>query len=129
MSIGRVSKIRLEIIALVGVLSVSIIIQAHSVGIVYDDAFITYRYAKNIAAGHGFVYNIGEKVLGTTTPLWTILLATGAVIGAKPEMFGPWLGIILNVVTFWLVYQFASQLMGDWRWGILALILLALDSD
>lgn len=129
MSIGRVSKIRMEIIALVGVLSVSIIIQAHSVGIVYDDAFITYRYAKNIAAGHGFVYNIGEKVLGTTTPLWTILLATGALVGAKPEMFGPWLGIILNVVTFWLVYQFASQLMGDWRWGILALMLLALDSD
>lgn len=43
---------------------------------VQDDAFITYRYAKNIANGHGFVYNLHEPpVLGTTTPLYTLWLA------------------------------------------------------
>ena len=42
----------------------------------YDDAFITYRYVRNLAAGRGFVYNVGEQHLGTTTPLYTILLAT-----------------------------------------------------
>jgi 4-amino-4-deoxy-L-arabinose transferase-like glycosyltransferase len=41
-----------------------------------DDAFITYRYARNIANGRGFVYNPGEPVLGTTTPLYTVLLAS-----------------------------------------------------
>lgn len=41
----------------------------------YDDPYITYRYAENIVSGHGFVYNIGEKVLSTTSPLFTILLA------------------------------------------------------
>ncbi len=40
-----------------------------------DDAFITFRIAKQIAAGNGFVYNIGERIYGTTTPLLTILLA------------------------------------------------------
>ncbi len=39
-----------------------------------DDAYITYRYAKNILDGAGFVYNPGEAVLGTTTPLYTLLL-------------------------------------------------------
>lgn len=39
-----------------------------------DDAFITYRYAYNLATGQGFVYNVGERVLGTTTPLLTLLL-------------------------------------------------------
>jgi len=39
-----------------------------------DDAWITYRYAQNILAGNGFVYNPGEQVLGTTTPLFTVLL-------------------------------------------------------
>ncbi len=43
-----------------------------------DDAYITYRYARNLAAGLGFVYNAGEWVLGTTTPLYTLLLAAGA---------------------------------------------------
>ena len=40
-----------------------------------DDAFITYRYAHQIARGNGFVYNLNEHVLGTTTPLYTLLLA------------------------------------------------------
>ena len=41
-----------------------------------DDAYITYRYARNIAEGKSFVYNASEAVLGTTTPLYTLLLAT-----------------------------------------------------
>ena len=40
----------------------------------YDDPYITYRYAKNISAGIGFVYNSGENILSTTTPLFTLLL-------------------------------------------------------
>lgn len=45
---------------------------------IYDDAFITYRYARNMAAGHGLVFNPGapwEPVLGTTAPGYAVLLA------------------------------------------------------
>ena len=41
----------------------------------YDDPFITYRYAENLRNGLGFVYNSGEKILSTTTPLFTLILA------------------------------------------------------
>ncbi len=40
-----------------------------------DDAFITYRYARNFAAGQGLVYNVGDSVLSTTAPLYAVLLA------------------------------------------------------
>jgi len=50
---------------------------------IVDDAFITFRYAANLAAGKGFVYNEGQRVLATTTPLYTILLSIGAML------FGP----------------------------------------
>lgn len=40
-----------------------------------EDAFITFRYAANLVRGDGFVFNPGERVLGTTTPLQTLLLA------------------------------------------------------
>lgn len=40
-----------------------------------DDAFITFRYARNLLEGHGLVYNAGESVLGTTTPAYAGLLA------------------------------------------------------
>jgi hypothetical protein len=44
-------------------------------GWAYDDPFITYRYAENLSRGLGLVYNRGESVLSTTTPLFTLLLA------------------------------------------------------
>jgi hypothetical protein len=48
----------------------------------YDDPFITYRYAVNLARGVGFVYNPGEYVLSTTTPLFTLLLASLSVFSS-----------------------------------------------
>ncbi|MFN7987977.1 MAG: hypothetical protein U0529_10920 [Thermoanaerobaculia bacterium] len=48
----------------------------------YDDAFITMRYARHLAAGDGLVYNPGERVLGTSTPLYAAMLAVpGAALG------------------------------------------------
>lgn len=38
-----------------------------------DDPFITYRYAANLLAGHGPVYNIGERVEGFSSPLHLLL--------------------------------------------------------
>lgn len=46
-----------------------------------DDALITFRYAENLVEGNGFVYNIGQRVLGTTTPLFTLLLSGLLSIG------------------------------------------------
>jgi hypothetical protein len=34
----------------------------------FDDAYITFRYAQNLASGRGLVFNPGEHVLGTTSP-------------------------------------------------------------
>lgn len=41
--------------------------------LVYDDAFITFTYARNLAAGHGFVYYPGDMVMGTTAPLYGLV--------------------------------------------------------
>jgi hypothetical protein len=64
-----------------------------------DDAFITFRYARNILAGNGFVYNPGEHVLGTTTPFYTILLTgTGAFLGGTQAPF-PQIALALNALA------------------------------
>ena len=47
----------------------------------FDDSFITYRYASNLAAGEGFVFSPGERVLGTSTPLWALLLGLLGALG------------------------------------------------
>src|SRR5262245_42468042 len=42
-----------------------------------DDAYISFRYARNLAHGLGLVYNEGERIEGYTNFLWTVLLAGG----------------------------------------------------
>ena len=42
----------------------------------YDDSYITYRYAYNLADGHGIVFNIGEHIDATSSFLYTVILAT-----------------------------------------------------
>lgn len=46
-----------------------------------DDAFITFRYVRNIISGNGFVFNVGERVLGTTTPFYTLYMALWGSLG------------------------------------------------
>src|SRR5205085_5248997 len=52
-----------------------------------EDFFITLRYAENIAHGAGFVYNAGERVLGTTTPLYTLYLALTSWLGLPAPLW------------------------------------------
>ena len=40
-----------------------------------DDAYITYRYARNFSRGDGLTFNPGEAVLATTAPGLAVLLA------------------------------------------------------
>lgn len=64
-----------------------------------DDLYITFRYARNVLAGNGFVYNPGERVQGTTTPLYTLLMAgLGALAGGTRANF-PGLALGVNALA------------------------------
>jgi len=61
-----------------------------------DDAFITYRYARNILSGNGFVFNPGVHIQGTTTPLYTLLLSfLGLFTGGGNASF-PKIALLVN---------------------------------
>ena len=63
-----------------------------------DDSYITFRYSQNILAGNGFTYNSGEHVLGTTTPLYTLILtAVGSIFGGVQAPF-PIISWLLNSI-------------------------------
>ena len=58
-----------------------------------EDAFITFRFAKNLANGHGLLWNIGESpVEGYTNFLW--LLLSAFIINEKDDYYS-----LLNAVT------------------------------
>jgi hypothetical protein len=70
----------------------------------FDDAFITYRYADNLRAGKGLVFNPGERVEGTSTFLFTIMLSVVMAFGAEPHLWARIFGGasfgLLVVVTY-----------------------------
>lgn len=51
----------------------------------WDDAYITFHFARNLADGHGLIWNIGgEPVEGFTSFLHVFLLALGLKAGISP---------------------------------------------
>lgn len=62
--------------AILFIIRTSFVIEGERYFSLFDDAMISMRYAKNLAAGHGLVWNPGgERVEGFTNPLWVIIMA------------------------------------------------------
>jgi hypothetical protein len=76
----------------------------------FDDTYITFRYALNLASGHGFVYNFGEPVLGTTAPLWAMMLGAFAVIGAPIEQTALVISLACDVASAFFLWRLLSAL-------------------
>ena len=55
----------------------------------FDDAMISMQYARNLAAGHGLVWNAGDvPVEGITNPLWTLWMALLHLTGVPEAKLG-----------------------------------------
>jgi hypothetical protein len=84
--------------------------------IILDDALITFRVAENLAYGRGFVYNVGERVQVTTTPLYALSLAGGAwLFGSAPRaalVLNLFLATILPILTYDLGRRLAGRMTG-----------------
>ena len=44
---------------------------------VSDDAYLTFRTIEVWFAGQGPNFNVGQRIWGTTSPLWFLLLSAG----------------------------------------------------
>ncbi len=75
-----------------------------------DDSWIHLHFARNLAEGHGFAYNPGVPVAGSTAPLWTLVLAgTFALLGTDP-FWAKVVGMAAALATALLARSLA------WRW-------------
>jgi hypothetical protein len=79
-----------------------------------DDAYIFLHYARNFAAGHPLVYNLGDPpTTGVTSYLYLLILTPLALIFRTPNAL-VWASFILNVVFYgagvWLFARVARHL-------------------
>ncbi|MBN1429021.1 MAG: hypothetical protein JXB07_11595 [Anaerolineae bacterium] len=88
-----------------------------------DDVFITYTYSRNIAQGRGFVFNPGERVQGTTTPLYTLLMSGVYLITPDLLHAGNLLSTIFLVLACGLVVSLMrSELSAYSRFAIAVML-------
>ena len=85
-----------------------------------DDAPITYRYAENLAAGHGYVYNLGERIQGASTPLYALLLAGLRLVGIPVPLASNVVNLLASTATVLLAALLARRLTGSLLAGLLA---------
>ena len=76
-----------------------------------DDAFISFRYVRNLLEGHGLVFNRGERVEGYSNFLWVMELALlWGVFGLRPEHAAPWLSVAFTVGTIGMMLWWIARL-------------------
>jgi hypothetical protein len=77
---------------------------------VFDDAFITYRYAKNLAMGHGITWNPGQAPTeGYTNFLLVVFLAPWIKVGVDPLLLTRILSYAAILATAALLYVHAVR--------------------
>ena len=68
---------------------------------VWEDYYITYRSSKNLATGHGLVYNIGDRLHTYTSPLGVLLPALSSLLTANSSDTGAlWIFRCMSIAAF-----------------------------
>ncbi len=87
---------------------------------VSDDAFITLRTIDNALAGHGLVWNVGERVQTYTHPLWMLALLVASAPLGEPYFAALALGGVCTALTLALLVRRTTASLSS------ALLVLAL---
>jgi arabinofuranosyltransferase len=84
-----------------------------------EDAYITFRFARALATGHGLVYNPGVRVFGFSSPPWTLWSALGYLLLHDPVTWARATSLLADALTWLLVARMlledAAAANGDGR--------------
>ncbi len=112
-----------RVLVVVGLLAALVVLAWHIrvYSFLCDDAFISFRYARNFAQGHGLVFNPGaERVEGYSNFLWVLLMAGLFRVGVLPEWGAPLLSIAATLALWgWVARAGWSPLGRGLAWTAL----------
>jgi arabinofuranosyltransferase len=79
-------------------------------GLPLDDGWIHLQFARNLAAGEGLAYNPGERVAGSTSPLWTALLSIGFLLRLPALLWAKVLGVACHLLVVAGTWRLSREL-------------------
>ncbi len=91
-----------------------------------DDALEENVYAKNLAQGHGFVFNVGgETIEGYACLLWILLLAFWILLGIDVVFASSLMGVTFGVLAIIMLYKLSLLVSGNKKYAIYPSLFLA----
>jgi arabinofuranosyltransferase len=106
------TRSRLIVVALLALPIVVLLVGAWQYRWMSDDGFINLRIVKQIEAGHGPVFNAGERVEAGTSPLWVFVLTVADVLlPLRLEWIAVLLGIAATAAGIGLLLYGAVKLL------------------
>ena len=107
----------------------SFVVDGERYFVLFDDAMISMRYARNLTSGDGLVWNPGgERVEGYTNPLWVGFMAVFhflPIASSKMSLLVQISGAILLIVNLIYVKKLAELLSGSTLTALMSVILTA----
>ncbi len=95
---GSARQFRSGLVAAIAVLPVLVLLtMGYHRRWLADDGFIYLRVVRQVLAGHGPVFNPGERVEAYTGPLWVALLAVWAALGGPLEAGAVVIKLLLSI--------------------------------
>ena len=86
-----------------------------------DDSYFTFRTIEVWFAGYGPNFNSGQRVWGTSSPLWFLLLSAGRLL--HRDLY--WVALALSAICTGLTFYFGWRMLRDsFGWVIFVLLLL-----
>jgi len=112
--IGGMLNMRNEKVLLVVIITLALGLGASNI-FLQDDAFISFRYAKNLVDFNNFSWNADDvtKIEGYSNFLWTCLLAAAFKLGINPETSS-------KVLT----YSLGNIIFKDFRYSLISIFFL-----
>lgn len=129
---AAVLSVLVLIIGLNSILMNSIILLGERDFVLSDDAMISMRYARNLADGHGLVWNVGERVEGYSNFLWVIIMAAVHVVGVPENQTAVYI-MLLNwsmvIGMLWLLQSTLRKLNVSGLWLYAGLLVFVTDRN
>lgn len=101
---------RYAALASASAIALTLVLHAIYLNVPAEDSFITFRFARHLANGHGIVWNVGDApVEGYTNFLWMLISALILKLGLDVVLLTQALGVVASLVAIWVAVRFARQ--------------------
>ncbi|MCW5879034.1 MAG: glycosyltransferase family 39 protein [Anaerolineales bacterium] len=91
------------------IIRTSIVLDGQRTFALFDDGMISMRYARNLAGGHGLVWNPGgERVEGFSNPLWVFFMALIHLLPLPTHLMSlpvQLSGLLFLFLNLWIIYK------------------------